>query len=592
MDISIIINMVITLIILTVVVAVGYHFLPKIEEILKDKLNISLTRGNNKGPLAQVFLKYNQRNSLQWSDWILTQDESLRQEAINKLIQHIEMSPASWGSVTPEAIMGLARFENREHITIMKSVLSAAKKMWKKYKACVPCYSAALQGIIVINEESAKKTMKDEIKKVKEPGQAIAIVQTIAEFPLETDINPLIEDILTNEDFDFNVKQNCINSVVQRDEKGCGEVFLTFLEKIIAEDVVVLDIDDSKIFEQLLNLASHDINDKVFEVLLNACKHANLHLIAIKTLQLILRTSHKDFTEDQLFMLLHLAKDKNQLLPIAMTDVYCLNSDEKALVNFRPFEEQYPFKKAPIIDETLSDEIKVPYALKEHYEALKDKIRERSLSKQSGQPGGIVLTGFAHNEKLALCRAVAAERKWAFIYASFEDMVGQPANAKSLVDVVVSHKPCLVFYDQMEPILRNQTDPFLKTMRQIASDPLVNVVGTHQDEIQIDEEGCCVLYRPCEEILNLFPAAHQITNISKSQRSFLFSEMISKVDTNRGNEVLDQDIVDPTDDMAAFDFEKFAKKYFRTSLLIRGSLMKMSDFMKLDQIDFEGRGSL
>lgn len=587
------INILITLIGLTVIVIAFYNYIPYIEKLLREKLKISLFRNSkDHGVLGQIFYQYNHSDAQAWVDWAKSQEPAIKQEAIDQLIAHIDNAPSNWGSVTPEAIKALAQFEERAHMTIMKSVIKACKKFWKKYKISEACFEAALVGAVYINVESAKTLLEEEIADVEEEVQAMSIANTLKEFPEEEDIKPLIVRLLTNSRLSFKARNYTITTA---QKINAEEAHLAFVETV---DVMLdsqkgLNDSDIKIFEALLSMATQNVDEEAFNVLLKACLHEDLSKTSIRALELILRSNFDEFNPEQLYTLINIKTDVNGTITNTICDVNKLLPDEKMMCRYKDFDEQFPFKKAPVETETKTSALDLPLCLAKVYDELMDTIKKRSVEKQTGASGGILLTGYTDNEKLCLARVAASERKWHFIYTAVEDAVASGSTAKAMLDAMTGHKPCILYLDNIEILLKHLDNPFIKQLKIVANDPLVNIIGTLKDDVDIAENGLCVLFTQNLDMQEIFPIAMDIGQINEADRSTILHEKLAKLNSDREVKSIEQlGILDSTDGMTPFEFEKYLTKYFRSSILVSNKLIDKATFDKLDSISFEGRGAL
>ena len=590
---GLIINILITLIGITIIVIAFYNYIPYIEKLLREKLKISLFRNSkDHGVLGQIFYNYNHSDAQAWVDWAKTQEPAIKQEAIDQLIAHVDNIPATWGSVTPEAIKALAQFEEREHMTIMKSVLKACKKFWKKYKISEACYEAALIGMVYISTESAKNFLEEEIEEVEEEVQAMSIVNTLKEFPEEEDIKPLFIKLLSNQKLSFKARNYGINVAQKINEE---EAHLAFIEtvNVLLESKKNLSDDDIKIFETLLNMATQNVDEDAFNVLLKACLHEDLSKTSIKSVEQILRSNIEEFSPEQLYTLINIKTDVNGTLTNTLCDINKLSPDEKMLCRYKDFDLQFPFKKAPVATETKTSALELPQCLSASYENFMELIKRRSLERQAGSSGGLLLTGYTDTEKLCLARVAASERKWHFIYTAVEDAIASGSTAKSMLDAINGHKPCILYLDNIDVLLKHLDNPFTKQLRMLANDPLITIVGTLKDDVDIAENGLCVLFTQNQEIQEIFPIAIDIGTMTEGARSTIFHGKLDILNADKDIKDVDQlGILSSTDDMTPFEFEKYLVKYFRSSILVSNKLIERSAFEKLDSISFEGRGLL
>lgn len=590
---SLMIDLIIALIILTIVAVGIYNYLPQIDKLLQEKLNISLFRSQYTGPLADIFLHYNHKDSLAWSEWIQSQETSIQDDAVQKLIDHIEASPANWGSITPEAIMGLARFQKRDHMTILKGVLSAARKMWGKFKTCPACYEEACRGMIEIHAESAKNILNEELEQKigSEEEKVSCIINALKDIPDTVDVNPIFVKILTDKANSFKVRSHAVNSAQARSESEAHQIFTEALDIFIHDVGGNFSGDDTRIFENLLNMVTQDIDDETFDIILRACNSLNFSLTALQAMNLILKSSFKEFTPQQLYMLANLENDKSESIPKTLCDIFNVSTAESELIKVFDINKEYPFKKAPVVEESSTDAklMEVPSIIGSYYEELKNILKRRSVSKQNGVPGGILLSGYTDTEKIFLARAIASEKRWSFIYGAYEDLVSSSANGKGLQDAINSNKPCIVFIDEISAFLSNQDPVLAKTFKQLAMDHMVFLIATIKDEADINEEGCSVLISGDDELEILFPDAMEISYCTDAFKNKVLNSKLAILEARDHANVESYDINGPTRDMSPFEYEKYLSKYLKASLLIHGELIESTEFEKLDALNFDGR---
>lgn len=593
---SLLINILITLIGLAVIVVGAFSFFPNIEKALEEKLKSSLSRkSKDHGPLAQILYKYNHKDSHAWTDWILSQETAIQDEALEKLMIHIEQSPSSWGAITPEVITALSKFNDQGHIKILRGVLSAARKMWKRYTVCEPCYIEALKGIILINASEAISIIKSELRKIPEAEakeeQGMAIVNALTEFPEDTDLIDIFKQIITDGDQVLRVREHAINIVQEKYEEKSLEIFTESI-KSMDETEKGLVPDDLKIFEMLLNFSTKEINDDSFSILFQSLTNPKLSYTAVKVLDLVLKAHYKEFNNEQLYKLTHCKEDDRGVISNILANIFNLSPEEKTLTRYVDLLNEFPFKKAPINSEHSNKPIAIPEGSEEVYENLKDILKERMIGKQTGMSGGVVLTGYSDEEKLFLCRALASERKLHFIYASFDDVIGSSTTAKSLIDLITSHRPCLVYFDDIDSIFKNLDPSFVKLFKHCFVDPLITIIGTLKIEAEIDENKSCILFNR-NELKDLFPNALEISNLSEAYKNKFLANKISQLAPSRGGLAYESlNILEPTDKMSLFEFQKYLTSYFKTSLIVHGTLISVQDFKNLDGITFEGKVTL
>ncbi len=593
---SLLINILISFVGLAIIVVGAFSFFPTLEKALEEKLKNSLSRkSKDHGPLAQILYKYNHKDSRAWSDWILTQDPSVQEEALEKLTVHIEQTPSSWGAITPEVITALSKFSDQSHIKILRGVLSAARKMWKKYMVCESCYTEALKGIIHINPTEALTIIPYELKKIidteAKEEQGIAIVTALTEFSQDTNLNDIFKQIIIDGKQAPRVREYAMTVVADKYDEQAQGIFSESVKDFTQSDNI-LSLDDQKIFETLLHAATKEINDDSFELIFQSLTHPKLSQTTIKVLDLILKSHAKEFNTEQLYKLTHCEEDQHDSVAGMMAAAFDLKPAEKALITYKDVIEEFPFKKAPVNNEHSNKALPIPEGMEDIYEKLKDIIKERSIGKQTGVSGGTVLTGYSNEEKLYLSRVYAAERKQNFIYASFDDVLGSSTTAKSLLDLIASHKPCVVYFDDIESIFKNLDPSFVKSFKHYFIDASITILGTLNVEAEIDENNSCNLFER-QELKDLFPNALEISNLSEAFKNKVLAIKLGQLEASRGQQNYESlNILEPTEKMSFFEFNAYLTKYFKASLIVYGTLISIQDFKSLDGMVFEGKAKI
>lgn len=593
---GLIINILITLIGLTILIVALFNYIPQIEKLLEEKLNISLSRGSkDHGILSQIFYKYNHRDVNAWSDWIMTQGQNHRIKAIEMLIEHLESVPANWGAVTPEAIKALSKFENREHITILRTMLSLAKKSWKKYKITSACYEEALKAIISINEDSAIKVLSDELGKKISSGneeKTMCIINALESFSEEADIGDLFTQILTNTDENLKTRNHAINTAQRISDDKSHKVFFASVKKFLEELSGPFAGDDIQVYDAIFNLVTKTIDEETFQLILQACNHEHLASTSIYVLELVLKGNHDQFTPAQLYTLINLEKDHKDKIGNALASSYGLSANEKEVIKYEDPLDTYKFEKAPIVESHIdtATAIEVPKIISEYYEKLMAILKDRAVKKQTGSPGGVLITGFTDQEKILLTRAVAVEKRWSFVFGIYDDLINSGSNAKNFIDTVTRNKPCLVYLDEVGGLLVNKLDSFTKYVKQMGAETSVFLIGSMKEEAEINENGCSKLIAGDEELESIFPKAFEITKCNDGFKNKILQNKLSMLDNTRGVETWEQfEILKNTVDMSPLELEKYLAQYFRASLLVHGKLIHADEFDKLSKIKIEGQ---
>ncbi len=594
---SFLINILIAIIVLAVLGIASYNYIAEVFKSLSEKLGLDRFIGKkNYGTLGEIFYQYHHKSAQEWADATIAAGGETVTIAKNQLLEHINGEPASWGAITPEAIKILAEFEDSSISTTLKTVLRTCKRIWQKYVISEQCYEAACESIIKLDKDIAKTILKEEIEKrpLDNNDITICIINSFKVFPEEEDISPLFTKILVETKETYKTRSHAINIAEStRSEEEAHKAFIGAIKEFATDPARVMSSDDIKIFEQLFNLSTHSMDEETFDLIIKCCTTPHLSKIAIKSLDLIIRSSVDEFSPENLYMLINLATDEQGQVANTLANIRKLTAEEKAICFYIDHSNKQPFKKSSANFESQTKTFPIPREVDDAYEKLKDAFRAISSQRQGGHNGGIALTGLADKEKLYLARALAAEKKLSFVYVAYEELAHSAVASKELLEVVSEHKPCLVYLDSIGTLLGGQHDSFTQNLKQLLADKMVFIIGTVGEEADINENGCSVLFTTNTELQSLFPKAVQITACQDSQKNTILTSKLGTLQAGREADKWESfDILKPSSEMTPFEFEKFLTKYFRASLLVHGKLIEVSEFERLDGQNFPNRGDL
>jgi len=587
---DLVINILFGLIILTMVLVALYNNIPKIEEILEDKFNIKVNiarRSAKNSVLSQIFIKYNHKDIDAWIEWMKLSNPNTRNKAIETIINHIESAPANWGGVTAEAIRALSKFRNKDHIATFRETLAVAKKSWLKYKVSSSCYEAALKAIIEIDEDLGIKTLEDELTKklsVGNDGKTISIVNALSACSEEANIDNLYIKILSNPEETLRAKNHTINVILKSSPEKSSNIFFACFKKYIDETKEPISLDNLNIYETIFNQCVKANNSKSFDYVLQACNHKFLAKSTLNILDLVIKSSKETFQPDQLYKLLFNIKDEREIIKGALEVSHSLNITEKKILKYNDPLQVFKFEKAPLVVVNIENAtaIEVPKIISEYYDSLLTAIKDRGRMKQSGQAGGILITGCAEEEKLLLCRAISVERRWSFIYGNYNDLASSGSRTKNFLDAMNRNKPCIAYIDNFKQILNNQNDSFVKNLRMIANEPSIFLIGSINEDAPVNDRGYSKLIETSQDLMYLFPKTLEINKCSDSFKNRILMNKLTGISPNRGLDVIEElEINKPTEDMTPLEYEKFLVDYLTISLLIFGKLVHSDEFNKL-----------
>jgi hypothetical protein len=585
--INFLINILITLIFLGIIAGLIYHYLPVIDEILREKLRISLFRKTNiatNQPLLQVFYKFNHKSSADWCKWIVTQDEPTQERAFTMILEHLDSSPANWGAATVEAVFAISKFGFPEASETLIDFLETSRQMWPNYKVVKPAYLQALKGLIEISPEQAIEIIKQELDKPNKGLEDIgkSIIDAMLSIPEEHDVADLYIQIITNSKELAKVRQYGMMALERKDPEYASKIYKTCLE-IFMESELEFNEDDGKIYESLFHDVCKEVNDETFAIMLKACNSTRVGPVSISCSSLIIQDPKMDFNPEQLFTLykLDLDEDSKFKLEKALSKRFSLNQQELTIIKSTQILKKHPFQKGPIIQENLVEVIDLPSDLDEKFARIKECLTPRLLTDEKGeqvQGGSVLIAGQSEKEKLYIARSIAAQRKWALVFGICDEVLRSPSSVKRFLDTIQNSKPCLVFIEDISSVLKRTDDNFVKSLKQHVTDPMIFLVGTLKLTINLEE---LKQLPPALQKLprDLFPIVEELELPSEKQREKIIQNYIAKLNPTREQLTVNTpEIIKKTEGMSSFEFNEFISEYFKVALLVFGKLIEVSEF--------------
>ena len=592
------INLLIGAIAIIMLVVASYNYVAATLKSLAERFNLTRFIGGkpNYGTLGEIFYNYHHKSTQDWADAIILEGGKNFTIAKDQLLEHITGEPASWGAITPEAIKILAEFHDSETITALTTILKICKRIWNKYIISKQCYEAACESIIKLDPAMAKTILKEEIEQrpVDNNDITICIINSFKVFAEEEDITQLFTEILVSSKETYKSRSHAANIATStRSKEEANKIFVESIKGFINDSTRMMSGDDNRIFEQLFNLSTTSMDENSFDLIVTCCTTTHLSTIAIRALDLILPGSITEFSPEHLYMLINLANDEQGQIANTLASIRKLTAEEKKLCFYVDNLKQDVFEKSSGAHETIKKAFAIPEGIESTYNKIEKAFGIIATQKQGTNPGAIALTGKASNEKLYLSRALAAEKKLSFVYGDYEDVVNSSMTTKRFLDEIQEHKPCLVYLDNINSLIRNYPDSFAKNFKQLLTDKSTFIIGATNEEADIAENGCSVLFTVNNELMSLFPQAVQITQPNDEEKGALLDAKLNVLQEGREKEKAEQfHILKPSNEMAPFELEKFFTKYFRASLLVFGQLIEIGEFEKLDAQNFPNRGDL
>ena len=578
-----IINILLTLIGLSILTVVGIIYFPYLEKLVDNKFQLGLSGGaNGHGILGELFYKYRHSSSKAWMDWIVNQTPDYQTNAIDLLVAHLEKDISHWGALTCEAIIALSVFKKEEFLDFLKNLMSRCKESWKRYRICEKCYEAALIATIRINPNKALDIFTSEVENLTIPNQAGSIIKAMQKFKPEVDIKPLAVRLLCKDEIPYKLKREILNYITVKLEAlvnpVVSEAAMYYLSRMNQ-----FELDELKLIDDFLEALIQNVDATSFKILYKACNNMHTTTTAIRILEKAIKHDPTIFSAEQLYNLLETKYDKKRILQSAISEKRGLTMEERKLIEITDLEKKYGFEKEALVEQEFSESLDIPAVGIELYEDFKLCSKYACMSQTSA--GGLLLTGGASLEKLVFARTLASDKRWRFFYTTVSDLITTNTTLKALVDRITSCKPCMVYLDGCDILLNySDADSLSKNFLQILCDPMVTIIGGMEGDLEIQDNNEFKLEKECKTLRNLFSRAMALDNLDENEKNLYLGLKINKLELNRdGQNYSEYNILNPSEGMSLFEFDTYLSKYFKAALLTSGKLISSTEFKILEE---------
>lgn len=597
--ISLIINMLITLIGVSALAGVGIYYWPKIQEMIEDQLASSLNRdtdAKSRRPLYKVFYKFNHPSSQAWISWIKGQDQETQDIGFAKLIQHLEGDPKEWGAVTVEVIRSVVEFEIDESFDVLEGFIETCDGLWQKYKTVGLCYGEACKGLATINAVKAKDILLGQLEISKQDNNedmTMGIIEALSVFPEEVGVEEIFIKIISNPQNEPKVRVFATNAAKSREnEEEVKTILSGSIDRYSSDEFEKFEIEDSRIFKRLVTeLSEYIVEDpEAWQTIIKAADAKHAQQCLIEVMSTILQDTNKDFSPEQLYLMFNIKSEYSIITREALSKRFALSSEENSIVNEIPVMDKYPFLKDVFCSEEAGEELIVPPGLDQKFADMSELLNKKAMPDEKGEKrtgGAALICGKASEEKLYLARAIASRKKWKFIYCDFSDLIVDAEDVQKFLKELRAAKKCLVFLDNVKPILGSPDDPsvqeIVKGLRQLVANPLFFMLGTLERSVQIKKDEDLpgnLISLPRD----LFPFVHNMDECTDRQKRSLFDSYALKLAVNREQDQFPvDDLLGETLGFSVIEYISYLVKYMQTSLLIFGKLVDLQEVKDLSR---------
>ena len=557
-----------------------------------------------KRPLYKIFYRFNHNTTMDWVNWIKNQPKDVQDKAFNQISDYIKQPFKEQGSISLEAIRALVGFGLPQCFDVLIELLKTCRKQWGHYKALVSYYEAASLGIVEISPVMAKEFLSQELQYLKNSdGQENLkklIVNALAALPEDIYIYNIFSEMVLDNDNDINVRKEIINVLLKRSDQEAYEALKEILDNFsnIPPNSAV-SLEDVEILRSLFNSLKKYIaenNQEIWFTILQVLHSQALHQQMLGIICGELEKQEFKINENQILNLLELKGLSREKINKSLSDRFNLSEDELTIVKDSSVATKIFTKVKGLNVEKSKEKFPIPKVLLDDYRMLENIFKGMGkMNKKTGEynSGITLITGNAENDKLYLARAVAANNHNSFVYLSSSSYKNIP-----IEESVVLHKrimetePCVFFVEDFASTLNSFLtigsvgDLAYKLMdmtKKLSREENIFVVVTmNKSSSELEDE-----FSIFKEYFKSIPNAAFCKKISidkpsneKKQMIFSFYENRLKKDRNPNNVNFDE-IIKETEMLSTSEFLSFLLSYFRTSLLIRGQLIPISDFRNL-----------
>lgn len=549
-------------------------------------------------PLTDIFYKYKHNNVHSWLNWISSQSPEIKDKAFEMLRAYLNNNPELLGLVACETLMAVAGFKHQDSFRIISNFMERMRGSWNRFKHVDGFYESAAEAIISLDQgKDAFDALKIEFMHLKPKKESKVVIKSLATHIMETNYTEDLEDFAIRSIADplvqFNAKSVILAKLSELNDEKKSLAYGRLLEIYMGPSVLALTTDDHKIIIQIQDDLKKYIkrgNKWLLELLLSACENKKTVDLFAELLADIVSDDGLEFSQEDIIMLLKKPEPCRSLIKDALCVRQNLSAAEQGVVRFKFAQKDFIFSKILVNNEKKKETVTVAPILLDAYQTIKNNFFGENTRPKNGKYSFPLLVGNSPNEKIYLCRSLAANEKVAFVYIDLAQLFIDNNALSNLKKTVAHYKPALIYFDNFQEVFTGEANGefklklkhFNKTIRELQGSPSLQMLGSFNGTTDFYDKD------PLVEMLLIDKSRGDYKKLyafDKPDEEFIREEIkrqINQLDPEKHedfnvNNLLDY-LFEETIGLTSLEFLSYISNYFSYSILGKGKLVDEKEY--------------
>ena len=594
---ALIINFLISLVLVALTAALIYTQLPRIEQMIKKRLEASLDRDSkNKGnqPLTQIFLGYNHRSVKEWIQWITAQEGETKNEAFETLKRCLEVEPDELGAVTSDIVFAVANFGFDDCIDILIQFCKHIRDSYLQINSLEIYYKAATQSISKFELDRAREFLQEELMILKNKNDFEILERDVLSALANIEPTPDLEEfwvkVFTHKNFSQRIKEETLIIIQKYPNESQNNILSKSMAYFIQTPDLTLSLEDRRVIELFFGLGCKFLKDGVediWKLSIEGVKQDHCKPLFVELLGSVLSNSEFKLTEEQMQAVIL----DSEVGPI-FRDILVLRfniSESERSIFVRDFE-------APKYEELRTKTIEFikplgPKVLNanftEDFDFLNDKISSLTSKRKSQDKYTLkAINGSDDLSKLYMVDVLASNSNKTLVYINSRLILNSIADISKLKPNLENNKPCLVVLDKLYDTILEDLDKTeqnnLVSMIQNISELGKEIGFEFVANFSVNKDTAdqnTKLRDFAEDVLEVnFNYLKDINLPDEAERQKILTSFKEKLDSARTlNPDFEKVLVGSRPEVSRLVFVNFLQEYFEKTLLLYGELRTLSD---------------
>jgi hypothetical protein len=594
---ALIINFLISLMLVALFAALIYTQLPRIEQMLKKRLEESLVRDSkNKGnqPLTQIFLGYNHRSVKEWIQWITAQEGDTKTEAFENLKKCLEVEPDELGAVTSDIVLAVANFGFDDCIDVLISFCKHIRDSYLQINSLEIYYKAATQSISRFELDRAREFLQDELMILKNKNDFELLERDVLMALANLEPCPELEEfwvrVFTHKNFTQRIKEEALMIIQKYPPESQNNILSKSMSYFINTPDLTLSLEDKRVIELFFGIGCKFLKDgldDIWKLSIEGVKHEHSKTLFIELLASVL--SNKDFklTEEQMQAVI-LDSEVAPLFRDILVIRFGIGENERSIFirDFNTLEyEELRNNIIKFIKPLGSKVINPNFA--EDYDYLNEKISSLTNKRKSQEIFSLkTITGTSDLDKIYMVDALATNSNKTFVYINSKSILNSIADISKLKPNLENNKPCVVLIDRLFETITEDLDKgqqnnlvnLMQTVTELGKEIGYDFVANFGVPQATSEQNTKLRDLSGELLEVSFNYLRDINLPDENERQKVINHFKEKLDPARTlNPDFEKVLLSSRPDVSKLSYVNFLQEYFEKTLLLYGELRTLSD---------------